>query len=90
MKTTSCADKVRYAFDNAPRCGAKTKRNNGAPCKSPALRGKNRCRMHGGAKGSGAQSGNANALKHGLNCRSMKHLRQKIRETLQSSKSIFF
>jgi uncharacterized protein YjcR len=24
-----------------------------------------RCRMHGGAKGSGAPKGNANALKHG-------------------------
>jgi glucans biosynthesis protein len=27
--------------------------------------GKARCRMHGGAKGSGAPRGNKNALKHG-------------------------
>lgn len=31
---------------NAPRCGAKTRR--GTPCKGPAVRGKKRCRMHGG------------------------------------------
>jgi hypothetical protein len=48
----------------SPRCGAKTRR--GAPCRSPAVRGKGRCRMHGGATGSGAPKGNRNALKHGL------------------------
>jgi uncharacterized protein YjcR len=46
------------------RCGAKTR--SGAPCRSPAVQGKERCRMHGGAKGSGAPPGNHNALKHGL------------------------
>ena len=46
------------------RCGAKTRR--GTPCEAPAVRGKKRCRMHGGAKGSGAPIGNKNALKHGF------------------------
>ena len=32
---------------------------------SPAVSGKKRCRMHGGAEGSGAPTGNQNALKHG-------------------------
>lgn len=51
--------------DNQPHatCGAKTR--NGGKCKSPPCRGKTRCRMHGGAKGSGAPKGNLNALKHG-------------------------
>jgi len=31
---------------NAPRCGAKTRQ--GTPCKGPVVRGKKRCRMHGG------------------------------------------
>jgi hypothetical protein len=31
----------------APRCGARTRA--GCPCKAPALRGRLRCRMHGGA-----------------------------------------
>ena len=30
----------------APRCGARTRRNQ--PCRAPAVRGKQRCRMHGG------------------------------------------
>jgi hypothetical protein len=47
----------------SPRCGAKTR--SGRPCKSPSVRGKKRCRMHGGAPGSGAPRGNKNALKHG-------------------------
>ncbi len=51
------------AFLYSPRCGAKTRR--GTPCQSPAVQGKKRCRMHGGAPGSGAQPDNKNALKHG-------------------------
>lgn len=47
----------------SPRCGARTR--SGAPCRSPAVQGKKRCRMHGGAAGSGAPPGNQNALKHG-------------------------
>ena len=52
------------AMHASPRCGAKTR--TGEPCKSPAANGRRRCRMHGGAKGSGAPQGNQNALKHGL------------------------
>lgn len=47
----------------SPRCGAKTR--SGTPCRSPAVFGKKRCRMHGGAHGSGAPIGNKNALKQG-------------------------
>jgi hypothetical protein len=47
----------------SPRCGARTR--SGAPCRSPAVADKKRCRMHGGAKGSGAPRGNKNAIKHG-------------------------
>lgn len=50
-------------LEAAPRCGAKTRR--GSACMAPAVKGKKRCRMHGGAKGSGAQPGNRNAWKHG-------------------------
>ncbi|WP_065750922.1 HGGxSTG domain-containing protein [Bradyrhizobium paxllaeri] len=48
----------------SPRCGANT-RTSGA-CRSPAVHGKKRCRMHGGAQGSGAPRANRNARKHGL------------------------
>ncbi|NBW77152.1 MAG: hypothetical protein EBR34_15360 [Sphingomonadaceae bacterium] len=46
----------------APRCLARSRSGN--PCRSPAVKGKRRCRMHGG-KGSGAPKGNRNAWKHG-------------------------
>ena len=47
----------------SPRCGAKTR--SGGSCRSPAMRGKRRCRMHGGAPESGAPRRNRNARKHG-------------------------
>lgn len=48
----------------SPRCGARTRF--GSACRAPAVRGKKRCRMHGGAKGSGAPKANRNARKHGV------------------------
>jgi hypothetical protein len=48
---------------SAPRCGARTR--SGLSCRSPAVNGSRRCRMHGG-KGSGAPCGNRNAWKHGM------------------------
>jgi len=48
----------------SPRCGAKIR--SGEACRAPAVRGKRRCRMHGGAPQSGAPRGNRNARKHGL------------------------
>ena len=50
-------------MNQAPRCGARTR--SGKPCQSPAVNGKRRCRMHGGAARSGAPVGNKNALRHG-------------------------
>jgi hypothetical protein len=59
----------KYARNTGPmlassRCGAKTRC--GGWCRLPAVRGKRRCRMHGGAPGSGAPEGNQNARRHGL------------------------
>ena len=48
----------------SPRCGAKAR--SGGACRSPAVHGRKRCRMHGGAQGSGAPMSNQNARKHGL------------------------
>jgi hypothetical protein len=45
------------------RCGARTRRE--TSCRQPAVTGRKRCRMHGGADGIGGQPGNQNALKHG-------------------------
>jgi uncharacterized protein YjcR len=47
----------------SPRCGAATR--SGTTCRAPAVQGKARCRMHGGARKSGAPRGNQNARTHG-------------------------
>ncbi|WP_409996091.1 HGGxSTG domain-containing protein [Qipengyuania aquimaris] len=66
----------------SPRCGAKTRMGNS--CQSPAVSGRKRCRMHGGAKGSGAPLGNQNALKHCEYTREAKEFRKHIRRLLRS------
>ena len=70
----------------SPRCGAKTRK--GTPCQAPALSGKARCRMHGGAAGSGAPKGNQNALKHGLYTKEALAVRKHVRELLQKGKEL--
>lgn len=82
MKTSSYTEEIivkNYAFNKAPRCGAKVKNNNGWPCRCPAVRGKNRCRVHGGARGSGARRGNVNALKQGFTTSGIKKFRQMVK-----------
>lgn len=60
----------------APRCGAKARA--GAPCQSPAVRGKRRCRMHGGSSGSGAPKGERNGrYRHGrFTCEALEERRK--------------
>jgi len=70
----------------SPRCGAKTR--SGKPCQSPAVSGKKRCRMHGGAPGSGAPQGNQNALKHGLYTREAMAERRQIRDLIRQSNKL--
>jgi len=73
-------------MQQAARCGAKTRK--GTPCAAPAVQGKQRCRMHGGAKGSGAPKGNRNALKHGLTTAEAIDLRKHINRLLRESREI--
>ena len=69
-------------FAKAPRCGARTRM--GSPCRQAAVKGRTRCRMHGGAKGSGGPSGARNGnFKHGLWTRESKHLRSATRRKLR-------
>ena len=71
---------------SSPRCGAKTRR--GTPCQAPAVSGKMRCRMHGGAKGSGAPKGNQNALKHGKFTKENLEFRKKVQELYREGKEM--
>ena len=62
------------------RCGAKTRA--GGSCRAPAKHGKRRCRMHGGAPGSGAPKGNRNARRHGLFTKDAIAERERIQDLL--------
>jgi hypothetical protein len=70
----------------SPRCGAKTRC--GGACRAPAVRGKKRCRMHGGAQGSGAPRANQNARRHGLFTRDAIAERRQIRELLGEARRL--
>jgi glucans biosynthesis protein len=71
---------------HSTRCGAKTRA--GTPCLAPATRGRARCRMHGGAAGSGAPKGNRNALKHGVYTSEAIDWRKHINQLMRSSRAL--
>jgi hypothetical protein len=71
---------------SSPRCGAKTR--SGSLRRSPVVFGKTRCRMHGGAPGSGAPRGNKNALKHGLYTHEAIKERRELRALMRQSRSL--
>ncbi|MGX9424096.1 MULTISPECIES: HGGxSTG domain-containing protein [Bradyrhizobium] len=70
----------------SPRCGAKTRC--GGACRSRAVHGKKRCRVHGGAQGSGAPRANQNARKHGLFTRDAIAERRQVRELLEEARKL--
>ena len=71
----------------APRCGAKTRA--GHPCRQAAVRDRSRCRMHGGAKGSGGPRGNSNGnFKHGLHTDEAKATRRVMRAKIREIKAL--
>jgi hypothetical protein len=55
MNQTRLSHVVRVS--HAPRCNARTRA--GTPCRSPAIRGRKRCRLHGGLS-PGAPKGRKN------------------------------
>ena len=67
-------------------CGARARSGN--PCKNPPIAGKRRCRMHGGTHGSGAPTGNRNALKHGLYTAGAKAERREVRRLIAESEAL--
>ncbi len=96
---TAGPDRQGEAMHLSPRCGAMTR--HGTPCRNPAvriaddglrpggevIRYKARCRMHGGAKGSGAPRGNSNALKSGAYTREKLELYAALRGLLHRARN---
>lgn len=73
-------------MQTSPRCGAKTR--SGLPCRAPAVSGKARCRMHGGAAGSGAPLGNTNALKSGFFTRERIERRKAVGSLIRAARKL--
>ncbi len=67
----------------APRCGARTR--SGRPCRSPAVRGQRRCRMHGGTN-PGAPRGNRNAYRHGFYSEALAEARRELRREMRAAR----
>lgn len=62
------ADHISSNFDLAARCGAKCR--HGGPCTNPRIRGRTRCRMHGGrSPGPADKDLHAEATRQGLEAR---------------------
>jgi len=68
----------------AQRCGVRTR--DGSPCRKYPIRGRRRCRLHGGASGSGAPRGNRNALTHGRTTAAALAARRAIMRLMRESK----
>lgn len=69
------------------RCGAKSKRS-GLPCQAPAMRGKQRCRFHGGKSTGpktveGKKRSKEAGLKHGFYTQAAIEERKQARTTLR-------
>jgi hypothetical protein len=67
-------------------CGAR--RRDGSSSKSPPTRGKRRCRLHGGAPGSGAPKGNRNALKTGAYTAATRARIKAMRDYVRAARSL--
>jgi hypothetical protein len=74
------------AMHASRRCGARTR--TGDACMSPAVGGMNRCRMHGGAPGSGAPLGNRNAFKHGHYAQAAYDVRRQVRDLARFARQV--
>ena len=74
------------AMHASRRCGARTRA--GHACMSPAVGGMNRCRMHGGAPGTGAPLGNKNAFKHGHYTQAAYDVRRQVRDLARLARQV--
>ncbi|MFD1789707.1 HGGxSTG domain-containing protein [Sphingomonas floccifaciens] len=59
----------------------------GTACLSPAMRGKRRCRLHGG-KSKGAPIGNRNAVKHGMRTADLRLFRRMMRSIVVAGRAV--
>jgi hypothetical protein len=88
MGQTEPRELVTEYLTTAPRCGAKNRR--GTPCQSPAMKGKKRCRLHGGKStgprtAEGIERIRAARTIHGYFSRGQIELRKEYQQLLKES-----
>jgi glucans biosynthesis protein len=75
------------SLHQARRCGARTR--TGRPCRSPAVRGRPRCRMHGCGKGAGGPEGERNGnYRHGRHTKERRRELRALRALVQEVKDL--
>jgi hypothetical protein len=82
------ADTEPGSIEHEPSAPVRRENAGGKPCQGPAVTGKARCRMHGGAPGSGAPRGNKNALKHGRFSAEARARRRQVRLLIEASRKL--
>jgi len=75
---------VEPSAAGAARCGARTR--GGRPCRNHPIRRRQRCRLHGGAPGTGAPRGNGNAVTHGRTTAAALAARRAITRLIRASR----
>jgi hypothetical protein len=71
----------------ARRCGAKTRA--GKPCRSPAVRGRPRCRMHGCGRGAGGPRGERNGnYRDGLHTKEARAESASVRKLIREARDL--
>jgi glucans biosynthesis protein len=76
-----------HALHQARRCGAKTR--SGRPCRSPAVHGRPRCRMHGCAPGAGGPEGERNGnYRHGRHTKESLAKKQEFRNLVREVRNL--
>ena len=86
MRQTDVARRLAN-LAKAPRCGAKTRA--GHPCRQAAVKERSRCRMHGGAKGSGGPKGKRNGnFRHGQYTHEAKAVHKAVRAKVREIKAL--
>lgn len=74
------------AANAAPRCTARSKRT-GLPCKAPAVKGWNVCRMHG-ARGGHKAGPSHPSWKHGMRSKAWEQSRKSVDELSRHARSL--
>ncbi len=80
-------DAEPHTLHQARRCGARTR--TGRPCRSPAVHGRPRSRMHGCAPGAGGPEGERNGnYRHGLRTKETRGRLRAVRDLTREARDL--